>query len=236
MTRRVPNLPETLVRKHLQEVFDACQESNTRPNDLMLARRLDLANTTFRRRYSEITREISEHRAAPTTPTSGPTEYDKLVARNAKLRRRNRDLTTQLAWCSPYAVGATRRRWSPTSARRRAGRWSHRPVPVGSGTGWLVDPQTYTDRCEPGPVRERTQLRIALDRVLTGRADGLLVPAFEHISPDLKEYGDQLHQVRAYDRFIALVLPEIPRGTPGGPHGWTATHGVLGAEPDSAGA
>ncbi|MET8682421.1 hypothetical protein ABZW18_33900 [Streptomyces sp. NPDC004647] len=100
MTRRVPDLPEALVRKHLQEVLDNCRETNTRPSVLMLARRLDLTNTTFRRRYPDIAREISDHRSAPTAPRSGPSEHDRLVARNAKLRRRNRDLTTQLALAS----------------------------------------------------------------------------------------------------------------------------------------
>ncbi|MDT0616146.1 hypothetical protein [Streptomyces lancefieldiae] len=96
MTRRVPDLPEALVRKHLQEVLESCRETNTAPSVLMLARRLGLTNTTFRRRYPEIAREIADHRAAPTTLRSGPTEHDKLVARNAKLRRRNRDLAAQL--------------------------------------------------------------------------------------------------------------------------------------------
>ncbi|MGW5442706.1 hypothetical protein [Streptomyces asiaticus] len=96
MTRRVPDLPEALVRKHLQEVLESCRETNTAPSVLMLARRLGLTNTTFRRRYPEIAREIADHRAAPTTLRSGPTERDKLVARNAKLRRRNRDLAAQL--------------------------------------------------------------------------------------------------------------------------------------------
>jgi len=97
MTRRVPDLPEALVRKHLQEVLDTCRETNTRPSVLMLARRLDLTNTTFRRRFPEIAQEIGGYRAAPATPRSGPAEHGRLVARNAKLRRRNRDLTTQLA-------------------------------------------------------------------------------------------------------------------------------------------
>ncbi|MFF4512084.1 hypothetical protein [Streptomyces mirabilis] len=97
MTRRVPDLPEALIRKHLQEVLDTCRETNTRPSVLMLARRLDLTNTTFRRRYPEIAREIAEHRTTPAAQRNGPTEHDKLVARNAKLRRRNRDLTAQLA-------------------------------------------------------------------------------------------------------------------------------------------
>ncbi|MEV6451250.1 hypothetical protein AB0M75_08065 [Streptomyces anulatus] len=102
MTRRVPDLPEALVRKHLQEVLDTCRETNTAPSVLMLARRLDLTNTTFRRRYPEIAREIADHRAAPTTLRSGPTEHDRLVARNAKLRRRNRELNTQLALAAAH--------------------------------------------------------------------------------------------------------------------------------------
>ncbi|MCX4869530.1 hypothetical protein OIC43_42530 [Streptomyces sp. NBC_00825] len=97
MTRNVPDLPEALVRKHLQEVLDTCRETNKQPSVLMLARRLDLTNTTFRRRYPDIAREIADHRAAPVAPRSGPTAHDRLVARNAKLRRRNRELTSQLA-------------------------------------------------------------------------------------------------------------------------------------------
>jgi hypothetical protein len=97
MTRNVSDMPEALVRKHLQEVLDTCRETNKQPSVLMLARRLDLTNTTFRRRYPDIAREIAEHRAAPTAPRGGPTAHDRLVARNAKLRRRNRELTTQLA-------------------------------------------------------------------------------------------------------------------------------------------
>jgi hypothetical protein len=97
MTRNVPDVPEALVRKHLQEVLDTCRETNTRPSVLMLARRLGLTNTTFRRRYPEIVREIADHRAVPAAPRSGPTEHDRLVARNAKLRHRNRELTAQLS-------------------------------------------------------------------------------------------------------------------------------------------
>ncbi|MFE2495650.1 hypothetical protein ACFXKX_28710 [Streptomyces scopuliridis] len=97
MTRRVPDLPEALVRKHLQEVLETCRETNTRPSVLMLARRLDLTNTTFRRRYPDIAREIGEQRTTPSPSRTGPTEHDRLIARNAKLRRRNRDLNAQLA-------------------------------------------------------------------------------------------------------------------------------------------
>jgi hypothetical protein len=97
MTRNVPNLPEALVRKHLQEVLNTCRETNKQPSVLMLARRLNLTNTTFRRRYPDIAREIADHRADSTAPPGGPTAHDRLVARNAKLRRHNRELTAQLA-------------------------------------------------------------------------------------------------------------------------------------------
>lgn len=56
-----------------------------------------LRNTTFRRCYSDIAREIGEQRATPAASHTGPTEHDRLIARNAKLRRRNRDLSAQLA-------------------------------------------------------------------------------------------------------------------------------------------
>lgn len=67
MTRRVPDLSEALVRKHLQEVLDTCRETNTRPSVLMLARRLDLTNTTFRRRYPR-----SRERSPGTEPPPPP--------------------------------------------------------------------------------------------------------------------------------------------------------------------
>ncbi|MFE4923207.1 hypothetical protein [Streptomyces sp. NPDC056661] len=68
MTRRVPDLPEALVGKHLQEVLDSCRETDTRSSVLMLARRLGLTDTTFRRRYPE--RSLNtEPFAPPREPT-----------------------------------------------------------------------------------------------------------------------------------------------------------------------
>jgi len=55
-----------------------------------------LSNTTFRRHYPAITRSITEYRHAPQhDPTNQPgaSRYDRLVERNARLRRANRDLT-----------------------------------------------------------------------------------------------------------------------------------------------
>lgn len=92
-----PHLPEPLVRKRLDEMLLTCENEGTRPSVLRLARSLGLSNTTFRRQYPEIAQEISGRRSAPpAATTSEPSAYDKLVARNAKLRRRNQELTEQL--------------------------------------------------------------------------------------------------------------------------------------------
>jgi hypothetical protein len=57
-----------------------------------------VSNTTFRRRFPDIARELAEHRASPaSTPAGAPSTHDKLIARNARLRRNNHELTAQLA-------------------------------------------------------------------------------------------------------------------------------------------
>ncbi|MET9512037.1 hypothetical protein ABZX62_26910 [Streptomyces flavidovirens] len=92
-----PHLPEPLVRKRLDAMLLACENEGTRPSVLRLARSLGLSNTTFRRQYREIAQEISGRRSAPTAATaSEPSAYDNLIARNAKIRRRNHQLTDQL--------------------------------------------------------------------------------------------------------------------------------------------
>ncbi|MFE4873450.1 hypothetical protein [Streptomyces sp. NPDC056682] len=62
-----------------------------------------MSNTTFRRHFPDIAQEVAALRSAPPTPgaPSEPTRYDRLVARNAKLKRRNRELieTLTLAAC-----------------------------------------------------------------------------------------------------------------------------------------
>jgi hypothetical protein len=90
-------ISEALVRKRLQDMLTAREREGRRPSVLALARQLGLSNTTFRRHYPEIAREINHHRSQP-ADTVGNTanSYDRLVARNAKLRRRNHELTSQL--------------------------------------------------------------------------------------------------------------------------------------------
>jgi hypothetical protein len=90
-------ITEALVRKKLQELLTICEQQRRRPSVLALARQLGMSNTTFRRHYPEIVCEISGHRSLPANPVSSTrSEYDRLVARNAKLRRSNRGLTSQL--------------------------------------------------------------------------------------------------------------------------------------------
>ena len=92
------HVTETLVRAHLNEMLQDCHADGTRPSVLALAAKLGLSNTTFRRRFPEIVREVGAHRApvhaAKRSP--GPSPYDVLTARNAKLRRANRELRLQL--------------------------------------------------------------------------------------------------------------------------------------------
>ncbi|MER6787935.1 hypothetical protein ABT330_25495 [Streptomyces sp. NPDC000658] len=97
MTIGVSDLPEALVRKRMNEMLETCQWTNTKPSVLKLACQLGLSNTTFRRRFPDIARELGTLRAAPAMPADGPSEHDRLIDRNAKLRRRNQELASELA-------------------------------------------------------------------------------------------------------------------------------------------
>jgi hypothetical protein len=87
------------VRKAADDLLAQAAATGARPSVLALARRVGLSNTTFRRRYPEIAREIAQARTAPTgSPAASgqPSAFDRLVARNAKLKRTNRLLADQL--------------------------------------------------------------------------------------------------------------------------------------------
>ncbi|MFE4305022.1 hypothetical protein ACFQ9H_05275 [Streptomyces sp. NPDC056517] len=90
------HLPEALVRKRVEELRASCRKAGRRPSVLALARQLGLSNTTFRRHYPDIAREIAAHRSAAAPSRDRPSEQDKIIARNSRLRRRNRELTVQL--------------------------------------------------------------------------------------------------------------------------------------------
>ncbi|HWU05598.1 MAG TPA: hypothetical protein VN520_04205 [Streptomyces sp.] len=98
MTRRVDSPSESRVRAVLEELRQRAGDNGTQPSVLALASKFGMSNTTFRRHFPDIAQEIAALRSAPPTPgaPSEPTRYDRLVARNAKLKRHNRELTETL--------------------------------------------------------------------------------------------------------------------------------------------
>lgn len=94
------SLPAELqVRQAFTDLVEQSHSDGRRPSVLALARQFGLSNTTFRRHYPEIVKELGEIRRTPPTAhidrTAG-TEHARLVARNAKLRRRNHQLQQHL--------------------------------------------------------------------------------------------------------------------------------------------
>ncbi|MEU9735229.1 hypothetical protein [Streptomyces sp. NPDC048002] len=97
MTRRTDLPSEARVRAALARLSQKASETGKRPTVLALAREFGLSNTTFRRHFPDIARDIAE--AARTSASAADTpvsHYDLLVARNAKLKRRNKELTAHL--------------------------------------------------------------------------------------------------------------------------------------------
>lgn len=97
MTRRIDPPSEARVRAALNRLRQQTARAGGRPTVLALAREFGLSNTTFRRHFPDIARDIAEA-AQARPPATGPStsRYDLLVARNAKLKRRNRELTAHL--------------------------------------------------------------------------------------------------------------------------------------------
>ncbi len=69
---------------------------------LALAAKLDLSNTTFRRHFPELAKQVAAARSNPKRRDTHdkPSPYEVLVARNAKLRRANRTLTDNLQFAA----------------------------------------------------------------------------------------------------------------------------------------
>lgn len=97
MTSAIPSLDQA--RRTRDHVLAQAAAAGRRPSVLAVARRLGLSNSTFRRHFPDIAQEISDARRAPLpdpTDAGGLSAFDKLVARNAKLRRDNRQLREHL--------------------------------------------------------------------------------------------------------------------------------------------
>jgi transposase-like protein len=96
-SNRLPSEPQ--VRQAFTDLVEQSCRSGRRPSVLALARQFGLTNTTFRRHYPEIVKELGEIRRTPTidnTDSPAATEHARTIARNAKLRRDNRQLRQQL--------------------------------------------------------------------------------------------------------------------------------------------
>ncbi|QEV04929.1 hypothetical protein [Streptomyces prasinus] len=97
MTAPTDFVSERRVRQALDELLQRAEETGQRPSVLALARQFSMSNTTFRRHFPDITREIGQARsAAPADRSERTTSYDKLVARNARLKRVNSEQQAQL--------------------------------------------------------------------------------------------------------------------------------------------
>lgn len=99
VTRTIDLPAEAGARRALTQYFAECGINGNRPSVLGLAAQLGLTNTTFRRHFPELVKELSSIRSQPPTDTGTDRQtspYDILVSRNAKLRRANHTLTDNL--------------------------------------------------------------------------------------------------------------------------------------------
>lgn len=96
---RKSDLPSpTRVTKALDELLEASRSAGRQPSVLDLARRLGLSNTTFRRNFPEAVQKIAAARSPrdQSATADRPSPNDRFIARNAKLRRSNRELGASL--------------------------------------------------------------------------------------------------------------------------------------------
>ncbi|MFJ6986534.1 MULTISPECIES: hypothetical protein [unclassified Streptomyces] len=98
MSRRTDLPSPTHVAQVLDELLNTCRSTGRQPSVLDLARRFGLSNTTFRRNYPDAVSKITAARSPQNQPaaSAGPSPNGRLAARNAKLRRSNRELTATL--------------------------------------------------------------------------------------------------------------------------------------------
>ncbi|MFD6891836.1 hypothetical protein [Streptomyces sp. NPDC059957] len=76
---------------------------------------------------------------------------------------------------------------------------------------WLVRDEMCLDPAGPALLEYRPGLSAARRLLRAGFADGLVVPTYEHISPDLREYERFLKQMAERGWFVALALAETGR-------------------------
>ncbi|MFF1463391.1 hypothetical protein [Streptomyces sp. NPDC058330] len=98
MTRQLAVPSELRVRAVLEELRRQAADEGKAPSVLALARKLGLSNTTFRRHFPHIAREVTESRSSSggSSGEERQSRLDMVVARNAKLKITNRTLKGHL--------------------------------------------------------------------------------------------------------------------------------------------
>jgi predicted ArsR family transcriptional regulator len=69
MTRHLP--AEVHVQHKWDQYRQTCERNGQRPSVLGLAAQLDLSNSTFRRHFPSLAKEIATHRTRPAQETNG---------------------------------------------------------------------------------------------------------------------------------------------------------------------
>lgn len=88
---------ESQVRQAFTKLIERAHHNGHRPSVLTLARQFGLSNTTFRRHYPQVVKgELRRTPATEHTDSPAATEHARLIGRNAKLRRDNRQLRQHL--------------------------------------------------------------------------------------------------------------------------------------------
>ncbi|MEU8003672.1 hypothetical protein AB0B66_21150 [Catellatospora sp. NPDC049111] len=95
MRYRQPLPSEQTVRSTLEQLRNEADKTGRAPSILALARRLGLANTTFRRHFPVLCTELTAHEPTPVLDGE-PSSYAKLTREVDKLRRDNRELAEHL--------------------------------------------------------------------------------------------------------------------------------------------
>ncbi len=98
MTRADMPTPEQ-IRNAADALIAEVRQTGGRPSVLALTRRFGLSNSTFRRHFPDIARELAQVRRTPTPEVSTSADgqrYTKLQDQNADLRRRNAELSNQV--------------------------------------------------------------------------------------------------------------------------------------------
>ncbi|MEU9146584.1 recombinase family protein [Streptomyces sp. NPDC048349] len=76
---------------------------------------------------------------------------------------------------------------------------------------WIVRDERCLDSAGPALLEYRPGLSAARRLLRAGYADGLLVPRYEHVSPNLAEYERLLLEMDQRGWFMALALSETGR-------------------------